>query len=74
MSTVLTIRLEEHHTSQVPLPEGFDVDGLRGYLTGVWQSRRLLADAALDNGEADLGEHKAQLLELLPGGWVRARN
>ena len=74
MSTVLTIRLEEHHTSQVPLPEGFDVDGLRGYLTGVWQSRRLLADAALDDGEANLGGHKAQLLELLPGGWVRARN
>jgi 5-methylcytosine-specific restriction enzyme subunit McrC len=74
MSTVLTIRLEEHHTSEVSLPPDFDVVGLRAYLTDVWQSRRLLADATLGEDDADLSEHRAQLLEILPGGWVRARN
>ena len=74
MSAVLIIRLEEHHTSEVPLPLNFDVVGLRAYLTDVWQSRRLLTDAALGEEEANLSEHRAQLLEILSGGWVRARN
>jgi 5-methylcytosine-specific restriction enzyme subunit McrC len=74
MSTVLIIRLEEHHTSSTRLPDDFDVLGLRAYLTDVWQSRRLLADAALGEDEANLNEHRAQLLEILPGGWVRARS
>ncbi|RSK49398.1 McrC family protein [Hymenobacter rigui] len=75
MSAALTIRMQEHQISDVPLPVNFDVEGLQDYLTEVWRSRRLLADEVLgDAGEAEGGQHRAQLLDLLPGGWVRARN
>ncbi|NML65903.1 hypothetical protein HHL22_11870 [Hymenobacter sp. RP-2-7] len=72
MSAGLTIRLEEHRTSEQQLPAGFDVAGLRAYLTEVWQSRQLLADTA--EGVEPAGQHKAQLLEVLADGRVRARN
>jgi 5-methylcytosine-specific restriction enzyme subunit McrC len=74
MSTVRIIRLEEHHTSDIQLPKDFDVVGLRGYLTEVWQSRRLLTVAGPGEDDVNMSEHRSQLLEILPGGWVRARN